>query len=60
MIWDSILVYIGYAFATQWSLIMGLIDRYLYVVAVAVTIVIIMYIVLKHCVKPGRGDSAEA
>ncbi len=59
LVWDSILVYIGYAFAAQWSLIMGLIDRYLYVVTVVVTIVIIMYIVLKLRVKPGRGDSAE-
>ncbi|WP_243675789.1 hypothetical protein [Vulcanisaeta distributa] len=59
LIWDSILVYIGYAFAAQWSLIIGLIDRYLYVVAVVVAIVIVVYIVLRLRVKPGYGDSAE-
>ncbi len=47
LIWDSILVYIGYAFATQWSIIIGLVDRYLYIIAVIAVIVIVIYIVMK-------------
>ncbi|WP_054841685.1 DedA family protein [Vulcanisaeta distributa] len=59
LIWDSILVYIGYEFATQWSLIIGLIDKYLYVVAIMVAIIIVAYIALKLRTKPGYSDSAE-
>lgn len=51
LIWDSILVYIGYAFVDKWSFIISLIDRYLYVVAVIAMIVIVIYIVMRHRIK---------
>ncbi len=57
LIWDTILVYIGYAFATQWSLIIGLIDKYLYVVAIVAVIVIVAYIILRLRMEPKHGNS---
>ena len=51
LIWDSVLVYIGYAFASQWSVIIGLIDKYLYITAFIVIVVIIAYVVIRLRVK---------
>ncbi|GAB6943810.1 DedA family protein [Vulcanisaeta sp. JCM 14467] len=47
LIWDSVLVYIGYAFVGQWLVIIGLIDKYLYITALIVVIVIITYVVVR-------------
>ncbi|MGC8544191.1 MAG: DedA family protein, partial [Vulcanisaeta sp.] len=45
LIWDSVLVYIGYSFATEWSLIVGLIDKYLYIITIIAIVVILIYVV---------------
>ncbi|MGC9178902.1 MAG: DedA family protein [Vulcanisaeta sp.] len=59
LVWDSILAYIGFSFAAEWSLIIGLIDRYLYVITGIAVVIILVYIVLRLYVKPRCGDSIK-
>ncbi|EHP68629.1 MAG: DedA family protein [Metallosphaera yellowstonensis] len=47
LIWDSALVYIGIRFASTWETLIALIDQYLYIVAVVISIVIVAYILIK-------------
>ncbi len=47
LIWDSVLVYIGIYFSSTWEVIISLMEKYLYGVAIVLAIVILIYVLIK-------------
>ncbi|BCS91760.1 MAG: DedA family protein [Metallosphaera javensis (ex Sakai et al. 2022)] len=47
LIWDTVLVYIGIYFSSTWQVIISVLDKYLYGVAIATAIIIVVYILIK-------------
>ncbi|QKQ99665.1 DedA family protein [Metallosphaera tengchongensis] len=47
LMWDSVLVYIGIAFAPTWQSIINLIDKYMYGLAIVIAVIVIAYILIK-------------